>query len=186
MKLFTRFTRQTEGATIIEFALVAPLFFLILMGTVEFGLLRFSQVAIEAAVAQASRAASIGTNASGCDRACTVRALVQEKTRGLINAGEVSVAATLVGTGVTSEPDICLTDPPSTPPACPKSVAENYQDTNNNGRYDPPGNLSLGNAGDLVELRVSFPWKVQMPFASYLFKNGVYMISSTTIFRNEP
>jgi len=190
MSIFRRFQQNAQGTTIIEFAIVAPLFFFILFAIIEFGLIRFSQVAVEAAVTQASRTSAVGTSSAGCDRACSVRALVQRKTSGLISGDTVTISASVVGTGETSPPDICLTEPPGTPPTgqCkqPDGSDGAYQDNNANGRYDGPGNLTLGNAGDVVELRVSYPWRVQIPLMRSLFDDGVYMISSTTLVKNEP
>lgn len=185
MSLIRRFLAHERGATIIEFAAVAPIFFLVMFAILEFGLIRFTQVAVEAAMSQASRAASIGLVDSSGDRVTTLRNLVQQKTRGLIGADQVTISATVVGTGTTTPPEICLTNPPSTPTECPTGTP--YEDTNMNGKYDGPGGLSLGNAGDLVEVRISFPWRVQFPFVRSLFgPNGVFMITSSTVIKNEP
>lgn len=44
------FLKNSAGAALIEFALVLPLFLLLLMGIIEFGLIRYSQSALSAAV----------------------------------------------------------------------------------------------------------------------------------------
>lgn len=180
-----RFLKHSHGATIIEFAFVAPVFFLLLFAIIEFGLVRFTQVAVEAAVAQASRAVSIGTADAGGDRVSAIRSLVERKTLGLIGADQVSISAAVVGQGTTTPPDICLSDPPGTPDTCDPPLQ--WQENNGIPGYQGPGALSLGDAGDLVEVRVSFPWRVQVPFARSLFgENGVYLISSATVIKNEP
>jgi hypothetical protein len=46
---------------------------------------------------------------------------------------------------------------------------------------------SIGGAGDLVEIRVTYLWKVFFPiFQSSFGTNGVLTISSSTVVKNEP
>lgn len=186
-KLLRQFTRASEGAAIIEFAVVAPLFFFIMFCIIELGLVLFSQVAIESATMQVSRSASIcNQTGTGGDCASMVRNIVQEKTRGLINGSNVVVSAnTMAAGGVASTPEICMTNPPSSPAICPAGTP--FIDRNNNGRYDGPGNVSTGNAGDVVEIRVSYPWRVLVPWLQNLYgDNGVVMLSASTVIKNEP
>lgn len=190
MKSMRQLGRDEHGATLIEFAIVAPIFFFLIFCIIELGLLLFSQVALESATMQVSRSASIcnkgGTGGSDC--ASIVRRLITERTRGLINGESVRVSAnTLAAGGAAAAPDICLTDPPSTPPSG-QCTAGKYIDKNNNGTYDGPGSLSVGNAGDLVEIRVTYPWRMLIPSIARLYGNadGVVLLSASTIIKNEP
>ncbi len=193
-----------EGASIIEFALVAPIFFFLIFLITELGLLVFTQIALESATMQVSRSASIGGSSGGCDRACTIKALVQQKTLGLINSQNVVVEMnTLAAGGVSTaaQPEYCLTAgqvvTPNADGTCPGGgVCIN--DANNNGKCDSAAAMSVGNAGDLVEIRVSYPWKMMIPFLdSVTFgqqgrsgtlygANGVVTLSSSTVIKNEP
>ena len=198
---------DASGATIVEFALVAPVFFLILFAVFEFGLITFSNVVIESAVMHASRAASLGktSNSSGpcattADRLGYVTCVIRDRTSVLINADRLIISANPVsggGTPATSVPDICMTVPPSSPAACDPPLY--YQEVNGTSGYQGPGavnNASLGASGELVELRVSYPWRVQMPFMSSFFgcqgaqkagcQQGIIMLTSATVFKNEP
>lgn len=190
--LLSLFRRCRAGATAIEFAAVALPFFLILYAIIEYGLILYTQVVIESSTLQVARQASLGkgviTAPGICNREQYVRQQVEQRTRGLINGQKVIVtAATVVQGGVPSSgtPDICMSDPPTIGGPCPTGV---YEDVNRNGRYDAtvPG-VNLGDAGQLVEIRVSYPWKVQIPFfGKYFGEHGVLMISSSTVLRNEP
>lgn len=198
--------RDESGATIIEFAVVAPVFFLLIFGIIEFGLVMFSSVAIESAVMFASRAASLGKSAdptgpcaSSTDRVNYVECIVRDKTSNLINHSQVIITANPVAAGgvpATVSPDICLTNPPTVGGPCASGTP--WQDVNGNGTYDavvPP--VTLGAAGDLVEVRVYYPWQVQIPFVSKYFgchnssphpgcEEGIFMITSSTVIKNEP
>jgi hypothetical protein len=153
---------------------------------IEFGMIGFSQVAIESAVASTAREASIG-HAVGGDRVQYVRQHLRTKLDGLINADKLVVAANTVSAGgVVGEPDICMDDPPRVGGACNPPLA--YEEINGIPGYQGtvPA-VSLGSAGDLIELRVYYPWRVQFPFMKSMFGDkGVIMITANAIVKNEP
>lgn len=191
MKILRKLTSNQDGATIIEFAVVAPIFFFIIFCIIELGLLLFSQVALESATMQVSRSASIcnqSAGGAGADCASAVRELIRQRTRGLINGENIVVEAnTLAAGGVQTQPELCGTNPPRAVAtgACPAGTP--FQDTNNNGRYDGIGNVSTGNAGDLVEIRVSYPWRIMIPMMEHVYgNNGLLMLSASTVIKNEP
>jgi hypothetical protein len=189
MKIYRSFYRQQQGATIIEFALVAPVFFILIMGIIEFGMILFHQVVVESVTIQASRLASLNVATPGCDRVCTVRRLVEEKAGGLLRTDRIAISANRVsGSASPRVPEYCLTTPPSYPAAdgsCPPSVP--CDDVNNNNRCDGPANMSLGDAGDLIEIRVSYPHELITPGLSALMgRNGVWMSTTATVVKNEP
>ncbi|MBN8544151.1 MAG: pilus assembly protein [Alphaproteobacteria bacterium] len=178
---------DNAGATIVEFALVAPVFFLLLMAIIEFGLIGFHQVAIESAVAATAREASLGKAAPGGDRVEYVRTHLRQKLRGLINSSQLQISAsTVVSGGTTASPDICMDDPPRLGGPCEPPLI--YEETNDIPGYQgADASVSLGNAGDVVEVRVLYPWRVQLPLMSRFFgNNGVFLITANTIVKNEP
>lgn len=203
-----RFIKNCAGATIVEFAIVAPVFFLLLAGIVEYGLYTFSSVAIESAVMQAARTASLGRSSGSAgpctattDRVGYIQCVLRDKTSSLINADTITITANLVANGgvpASVSPDICMKSPPTVGGPCPPGTP--WQDVNGNNAYDagtPMTVASMGNAGDLVEVRVYYPWKVQIPFMKSFFgcrgdqakagcKEGIIMISSSTVLKNEP
>jgi hypothetical protein len=181
-----------QGAAAVEFAIVASAFFMLMFGIIEYGMIQFTKVAIESATIQVSRNASIGTITGGCaDRVCEVKKLVQQKTQGLVRPESVLVNATVVSVSTTTtppKPDICLDNVATPYPAsCTGSWVENG---GNPMEYDPPAGLdaaSIGNAGDLVEIRVTYLWRVLFPmFKSYFGPDGVLTISASTVIKNEP
>lgn len=194
--------RNEKGSTIIEFAIVAPIFFLLMMGIIEFGLYMMTSIALESAVGQAGRVASL--NAGAGDVASRVMTTIRQKTASFPRPSTVDVRAELVrnnSTGGTTKPDYCLENGPNgiptTPSTCPSGVP--YIDNNGNSKYDSVGSLSMGAPGDLVEIRASYPWKVYFPILNQFFtatsKNsagqdevvsGLVIISATTVVRNEP
>jgi hypothetical protein len=44
----------------------------------------------------------------------------------------------------------------------------------------------VGTSSDLVEIRVSYVWQVMFPLMKPFFNNGVAVLSSSTVVKNEP
>ncbi|MFZ0660445.1 MAG: TadE/TadG family type IV pilus assembly protein [Candidatus Binataceae bacterium] len=61
-----------------EFAMVAPLFFLLIFGVIEYGRLFFTQMELEEAVQEAGRYASTGNNTTGLTRLASIEAILQQ------------------------------------------------------------------------------------------------------------
>lgn len=192
--------RDQQGASIVEFALIAPVFFFIIMGILEFGLFMFHKVVIESITMQVSREASLNKNAGdgNCagttDRYAYIRCYVREKSNYLINGDQVEVNINRVAEGGTRVADICLNvDPPSSRPATCNGP-RGYEEVNGIQGYQGTAGSAPGDAGELIEVRVSYPWRVLVPLMSQLIgsqredgsRTGVVMITSSTVFRNEP
>ena len=65
--LFLLLKKDTEGATAVEFALIAPLLFILIFGLVEFGRLYWLQGSMAYAVEGAGRYAMLNISASNTD-----------------------------------------------------------------------------------------------------------------------
>ena len=65
IRLPLRLMRARGGVAAVEFALIAPILFLVLFGIVEFGRLMWTQAALHFAVEEAARCASIDTSTCG-------------------------------------------------------------------------------------------------------------------------
>lgn len=189
--LIRRLRKEQTGATAVEFAIVAGVLFFLMLGIIEYGLIMFSKVIIESVTQEAGRSGGIGEVVPGCgDRVCSVKKLVADKTFGLIDEQSVYVTAAVVSAATAGPPpipDICL-DNVNVP--YPAVCTGAYQDNNNNGKYDPPvplTNLSIGQPGQIVEIRVTYLWRIIFPFfRKYFGQNGVLTITSTTVVKNEP
>lgn len=193
------FMRNRDGASIVEFAIVAPIFFLLIMGILEFGLFMFHKVAIEAITMQVGREASLNTSSGystcngGNDRYAYIRCYVREKSAGLINGEQVEVNINTVAGGSTRAPDICIEGGTPSTASCPTDGR--YEEVNGIPGFQGTSTLNQpGAAGELIEVRVSYPWRVLVPFMSRFIgtadeqgtRTGVVMITSSTVFRNEP
>lgn len=182
--------RNQEGASAVEFAVVASAFFMLMLGVIEYGMIMFTKVTIESTVQRASREVGLGKAVPGCpDRACAIVQMVQEKTRDLIHPESASVNATVVSGRASAAPpvpDVCLDNVNDPYPA----ACSTWEENGGGPGYQPAqamNNLSIGRAGDIVEIRVTYLWRVLFPmFRSYFGDNGVLTITSSTVVKNEP
>ena len=194
LSIVQRFAQNNRGTTAIEFAVIAPLFFLVFFAVLEFGLIGFTQVVLQSAVSDVSRAVAVSP-LTGAAKLAMFNTQIRLETAALPNGANISVSSAVVGDGgtggVPAKPDICLTNPPASPPICPVGTA--FQDINGNGIYDGATSNNLGGTGDLVELQVTLPWQVKFPFMKALFPGkdshgnatGVVLLSASTILKNE-
>jgi Flp pilus assembly protein TadG len=61
VKVANKIWRDERGATALEFAILAPVFFLIIFGIIAFGLLFWTQVGLQHGAEMAARCASVNT-----------------------------------------------------------------------------------------------------------------------------
>lgn len=79
--LWRRWLAHQDGATAVEYAIVAPMFFMFVFGTLEAGRLVWMQLTLDRAVAMAARCAAV--NPSVCGTAATVRAYAVAQAPGV-------------------------------------------------------------------------------------------------------
>lgn len=161
--------RSTAGSTAIEFAVVAPVFFLLLFGIIETGLVFFASTALENATNDAARMIRTGqvqtsamTQSAFRDRICNeVTPLLACDTNLQVDVESYS------GFG-----------------------GANFTSPTSGGVLNPAlNNFSPGSAGDVVLVRTFYTWHIftplLQPFLANL-SNGSHLVSATAAFRNEP
>ena len=200
--LLRRFLGEEGGAALMEFAIVALVFFTLMFFLIEYGLIMMTKIAIESATQRAARCTAIdGTNTPDCkamvgaaSRVEAIKALIADKTGGIVNPKNVLVTSTIITAASESapvEPDVCLVGTnPYVDPCGPVTVAHPhgtgpFSDNNGVPDYQPNG-INAGETNDLVQISVFYTWQVMFPLMKPFFKNGVYKMTSTTLVKNEP
>jgi Flp pilus assembly protein TadG len=90
--------RARSGNSMVEFALVAPLFFLLVFGILDYGRLFYIQETLQYAMRQAGRYAVTGQKMGG-SRVAAITQVAENAAAGLINSGNVnSILITSVNT----------------------------------------------------------------------------------------
>ena len=75
------FYRDSNGGAAIEFGITAPLFFMLVVGIIEFGLLMWTQAGLQHGAAMAARCAAV--NATLCGSTSQIQTYAAQQTMGL-------------------------------------------------------------------------------------------------------
>lgn len=180
-----RLLRHEGGVTALEFAVVAPVFMLLLMGIVEFALIMVVYNVMEGATAVSSRLGKTGYTAAGVTREQTIMSAITTRAGSLIDPLSLTVTSKFY-----KQYDQ-INDPEPYSDANANGsydAGETYTDINGNGQWDPDmGASGYGSAGDIVVYQVSYPWAISTPVISSLVgAGGIYTITTHAVVKNEP
>lgn len=182
-----RLRRAQDGASAIEFAIVGPVFIFLIYSIIELGMIMFAASVIESATSLTTRTARVGNDGGTGDLVSYIREQIREKSMGLMDADKILITTDLVTSyGSLPKPERCLVTPPPPVGTCPPGAP--FEDANSNGVYDGtmPA-LSLGGPNDIIRLRTYYPAPILSPLTGvFMSENGEFVISSTTMVRNEP
>ena len=181
---FTRFRRRLradgiKGSAAIEFALIAPVFFILLMGTIETGVIFFAQSTLQNAVNDTARMVRTGQTGCFTTSGGNCVAMTQAQFRAQI-CGEAS-AILQDCNGASLQFDV-------------QAYASGFASASNSSPL-VAGNLpaltvfNVGNACDVVLVRAFYKWPVFTPILGFFLENvagGYHLLSTAAAFRNEP
>lgn len=181
--------RDRRGATIVEFAIVAPVFLLIIFGILEFSIILFAKSVMEGATTVTSRLGKTGYVEQGMSRQDMLISLLEERSSGILDPEQIEIE-TLV---YDSFSDIGQSEPVSPDHNnngfYDEADGDGYSDINGNGAWDSDlGEAGLGGGGDIVVYRVHYPWSVKTPVMSKIMGDaeGYYPLDVSVVVRNEP
>lgn len=152
--------KKRRGVTSIEFALIAPAFFLLLIGITEISLMLLTEHLLENATYNASRTAKTGYIAENKTQIETVMEVLLHRLSGLqplIDPAKISV------------------------------TWESYGDLSDIGQPEQ-GEETMGTASQIVVYKISYPWHFFTPLIGNLIgdENDNVTLSSRIVVRNEP
>lgn len=179
--------RKDNGSTAIEFALIAPVFLLLVFGALEFSIIMFTKSTMEGATNVTARLGKTGYVAEGATREDMLKALLVERSNGVLAPEKIEVE-TLV---YESFDQIDAPEPLTVDLNGNGSydAGDDYQDINGNGQWDADlGSAGLGGPGDIVVYTIRYPWHLKTPVMSQLIgdDDGNFPITSSVVVRNEP
>jgi len=168
-----------KGSAAVEFAMVAPVFFVLLMGTIEAGVIFFAQSALQNALNDTARL--VRTGQTGC----------------FTTAGGNCVAMTQAQfrTRLCSEVSLLLQDCSGSSLQFDINAYPSGFSSASNASPIVAGDLpvltafNVGNACDVVLARAFYKWPVFTPGLRYFLANvggSYHLLASAAAFRNEP
>lgn len=175
--------RDTSGATIVEFAVVAPIFIGIIMFIFDMGFMAYARSILSGEVNAVGRASALesATDKSQADQ----HARVAEKVRLIVPDGAVTFERESFNTyGLAQtrvEPFVDANDNDK----C--DVGESYLDLNGNSRFDLNGaRAGAGGARDVVIYTATLRYARFFPVAELFGMDNDVEIQARTILKNQP
>jgi Flp pilus assembly protein TadG len=170
-KTVARMRRSTRGSAALEFGIIAPVFFILLMGIIENGVIFFAGSTLQYATDEAARWVRTGQASTAGTTQAQFRTLICNNISPLLACdSNLQVDLQSSSTGFTGAGY-----------ASPTDAGGNLNST--------LSNYSLGTYCQVELLRVFYTWKVITPGLSIFLTNisgGYHLISATAAFRNEP
>jgi Flp pilus assembly protein TadG len=189
-RLFTRLRHgqanldSQDGATIIEFAVVAPIIILTVIGFIEVALMFFTNAVLEGAANVASRSGKTGYSPESVERERFIREEIQRLSGGFLAQELLSIRIlSYQDFSVVGQPEPCANRNDSPP------CRNGFVDVNGNGRWDADqGRNGVGKRNDAVLYTITYNWQVITPLMRAVLSGngGSYQISAVTAVKNEP
>jgi Flp pilus assembly protein TadG len=177
--------RDVRGVTALEFGLIAPPLFLMLIGVVELGLMMCAQAVMDNAAFSASRVGKTGYVQSGKTQEEWVQAAVVKAAADYLDPAKITfVRKAYKDYSEIGQPEPFTDDNQNGR----RDPGEAYTDVNGNGAYDTDqGRSGLGNAAEIVVYTATYDWGLATPMISHLIgTNGVVKLKSEIVVKNEP
>jgi Flp pilus assembly protein TadG len=186
-RLLRRFQRNRNASALVQFALVAPLFFVLLFAVVETAIMFFASQVLETITQESARAIQTGQAQNGqlaaCGGAPCTQATFKTYVCGQIPAGLFNCNNIFVDVeNYANFQSISL----------PTPINSSGNFVNNTG-YNPgassscTGNVSCSNS--IVVVRLYYAWQLFVTGLGYNISNlsgNQRLLMATAVFRNEP
>ncbi len=166
-RLFRRLARNSDGAALLEFALLGPAFLALLVAILQTGVVFLFQQTLQTATTQTARLIMTGQAQTQNINSATFLTDVCNAAGNLLDCTKLSANIQTF----TSFSGVQMTNPV------------------NSGTYTAPSNYSLGGPGDIVLVQIFYQLPVvsaPLGFTMANTSNGNALISATAVFRNEP
>ena len=177
-----RFLKARRGAAALEFALVAPVFFILLIGVFDLSILFFLLLTLENAALDAARFGSTGAVPEDATRDERIREIVHGATMGLLDDKGLDIRMLVYQSYEDVAAAEWLFDVNGNDAHDPGEI---FDDVNGNGVWDgDPGVPGSGAPNEIVVYRVSAQYRLITPLMDDLI--GAIPIRSAVPIRNEP
>jgi Flp pilus assembly pilin Flp len=182
------FADNRRGAALIEFALIAPLFILILLIVFQIGMIGWAKSTLETAARDAARFAITGAKGTGATREASLIAGIEERMSVFTRQPSTPITVTSkvyptfedIG-----QPEKIVSDLNGNA-IC--DTGDQYIDFNDNSAYDSDmAKTGYGGPNDVVLYKVTYPLQALVPLNEGEFNLGsVFTLHAEAAVQNEP
>lgn len=191
LKTARKLLRDDSGATIVEFAFVAPPLILILLAGFDFGHRSYVSAVLQGALTDAARAASVENptvSGSGDTLAERVEDAILSQVNPVATPGftlEVEQSNFYDFSDI-GNPERLVSDVDGDG-TYDEEDGDCFSDLNENGEFDlDTGRDGAGGANDVVFYEATLTMDALVPLANFLGGESVYTIYAETAIRNQP
>lgn len=163
--------RNDDGVTVIEFALLAPIFFTMIFAILETAMVFFASQVLDSAVEDASRKIRTGEAQTAGFLMADFRALMCESTFGLFDCAQIRLSVENIESFAAANEPVVQS---CTEAGCEWTLEE---------RFLP------GIGRQVVQVRAFYRWPLIVTLPHFNLKNqpdNYRLIAGTRVFRNEP
>ena len=192
---YRTFRKDQRGTTALEFALISPLFFLLLFGLLELSIAMFVNTVVEGGLRDASRVGLTGMDTGALSREQRIANIVNDASLGMVNLQAGDIASRIYP----SFGDIGMPEPFDDINGDGKYTAtsfthggtsypdgEPFQDINGSGAWeDDMGAAGLGGPGEIVLYSIRYNWNLLSGQIVPILQGEIPMTASMVV-RNEP
>lgn len=149
--------RERRGQTIVEFALVLPIFFLLLFGLIDLGVMFYVNLTMQNAVRQGARTSVVGSSSGGPTQRVALIQAIKDSSNGLYDKdanGQPRLTTYIVTPGSSTG-------------------FSNFTGAN------------IGGAGQIVMVQLDYTWPLLTHVLSPFFPNDEYSFTVKATMRNE-
>jgi len=185
-KLFHKFSGNEKGATIVEYALILPVFLVLMLGSMEIGRILMVYSALEGAVTESTRISITGNIPDGY---ATTEDYIKDYIKHSLENFGIDAGVNISMKVYDSFSDIGSAEPFTDENAdliC--NNGEFYTDVNANGAWDEDMGAS-GSGGEenimVMEIDVALPYMMHGVIEAFSHEENINLSTSTAV-RNEP
>lgn len=173
-----------RGATLVELALVAPVFLALLMATMEFGYEFYMDSVLEGTLTKSARDLSLETASDA-----SVRTALDADLKDTMRLTNADIVVNVSREAVSRYSQVSTRKEPFND-ANHNNLCDNgetFEDLNNNGHYDTDTTMSgWGNADDVVIYKVTVSFSRLFPIGGLLGLGNDTNLTSTRMLRIQP
>jgi Flp pilus assembly protein TadG len=179
----SRALRDDAGSPTVEFAFAAMPLVLMVVGTMEFGMIMFTSTLMESGLRDAARFGITGQVPEAQTRLERIIEIIADRTLDLVdmNAAEVKILV-YPGFGDIGRGEAFVDGNGTYDPG------ETFTDENGNGQSDPDGGQAgAGGSGEIVVYRMRYDWPLLTPLLGHVIgADGHFTLNSAIAVRDEP
>ncbi|MEH7912029.1 TadE family protein [Rhizobium laguerreae] len=180
-----QFCASEDGATAVEFAIIAPVLIFITFAIIETGVAFAADILLKNATYDAARTGRTGFISENSTQDATVKQKIRSEAGMLMDADKLVITSlSYKGFDVLKKPEPFIDKNGNGV----RDNGENFTDVNGNAVYDKDqGATGYGGTAQVVIYTVTYPWTFHTPLLNRLIgDDGTVELTATAVVQNEP